>query len=223
MFQLKAKQLSEINPNSFNEVLEPRDNRVEQNLEHPHKLRHNKMVHAQIARLARSQDQLDEFQQNLQTQILDVQRRLDRVEEPNWNLVSARVDFLDIQYNELRDEIKNATVKISDFDKVHASMLELREDVESIENKADKTIPEFRKEISKLDVSFAQVKIRSIIFSYYFLFGHIFLSFFYNFALNLFFLLYFIVAHRSIFVHKRRSGEFATVSESDCCKRQQHH
>lgn len=158
LFQLKTKQLGEVNPSSFNDVLEPRDIRLEQKLEHPHKLRHNKMVHAQIARLARSQDQLDEYQQNLQTQILDVQRRLDRVEEPNWNLVSARVDFLDVQYNELRDEIKNTTLKISDFDKVHASMLELREDVESIENKADKTIPEFRKEISKLDVSFAQVK-----------------------------------------------------------------
>lgn len=158
LFQFKTKQLDNLNTDSFNDVLEPRDIRAnDQKLEHPHRLRHNKMVHAQIARLARSQDQLDEYQQNLQTQILDVQRRLDRVEEPNWNLVSARVDFLEIQSNVLRDEIKNVSLKISDFDKVHASMLELREDVESIENKADKTIPEFRKEISKLDVSFAQV------------------------------------------------------------------
>lgn len=143
---------------SYNEVLEPHEIRAgELKTEHRHKYRHNKMVHAQISRLARSQDQLDEYQQNLQAQMLDVQKRLDRVEEPNWDLVSARVDFLELETKSLRNELKNTSQKFSDFDKIHASMLELREDVESIENKADKTIPEFRKEISKLDVSFAQV------------------------------------------------------------------
>ncbi|XP_045784637.1 protein scabrous-like [Maniola jurtina] len=160
--EVKNNKLENMNPNSYNEVLEPREikagnlNRVRN-----HKLRHNKMVHAQISRLARSQDQLDEYQQNLQTQILDVQRRLDRVEEPNWNLISAKVDLLELETKSLRDDLRNTSQKISDFNKIHASVLELREDIESIENKADKTIPEFRKEISKLDVSYAQLNAQS--------------------------------------------------------------
>nr|XP_034839125.1 protein scabrous-like [Maniola hyperantus] len=160
--EVKTNKFENMNMNSHNEVLEPRENQAgNPKRGRNHKLRHNKMVHAQISRLARSQNQLDEYQQNLQTQLLDVQRRLDRVEEPNWNLISAKVDFLELEKKSLRDEIRNTSQKISDFDKVHASVLELREDIESIENKADKTIPEFRKEISKLDVSFAQLNAQS--------------------------------------------------------------
>lgn len=156
--QVKAKQIAEMNLEN-DILLEPHDNRAGPLLpEHNHKYRHNKMVHAQISRLAHSQDQLDELQQSLQTQLLDVQRRMDRFEEPNWNLLSAKVEFLELEHKVLSNHLKNTTQKVSDFDKVHASILELREDVESIENKADKTIPEFRKEISKLDVNFAQVR-----------------------------------------------------------------
>lgn len=157
--QVKVKQVAEMNLE--NDILmEPHEKRAaSQNPEHHHKYRHNKMVHVQISRLAHSQDQLDELQQSLQTQILDVQRRMDRFEEPNWNLLSAKVEFLELEHKVLSDHLKNTTQKVSDFDKVHASILELREDVESVENKADKTIPEFRKEISKLDVNFAQVRI----------------------------------------------------------------
>ncbi|CAH0703442.1 unnamed protein product [Spodoptera exigua] len=161
--EVKAKQIADMNLE--NEILEPFENRAGPlKPERNHKYRHNKMVHAQISRLAHSQDQLDEFQQSLQTQILDVQRRMDRFEEPNWNLLSAKVEFLELETKVLDDHLKNVTQKISDFDKVHASILELREDVESIENKADKTIPEFRKEISKLDVNFAQLNAASSYF-----------------------------------------------------------
>ncbi|CAG4962293.1 unnamed protein product [Parnassius apollo] len=160
--EIKTKQLDELNNDVYNEVLEPRELRFDNfKREQPHKLRHNKMIHAQISRLARSQDQLDESQQSLQTQILDVQRRLDRYEEPNWNLITAKVDFLELENKIIRSDLSNTTQKVLDFDKVHSSMLELREDVESIENKVDKTIPEFRKEISKLDINFAQLNAQS--------------------------------------------------------------
>ncbi|KAJ8737084.1 hypothetical protein PYW07_000355 [Mythimna separata] len=162
--EIKAKQVAEMNLEN-DILLEPHENRAGSlTPEHNHKYRHNKMVHAQISRLAHSQDQLDELQQSLQTQILDVQRRMDRFEEPNWNLLSAKVEFLELEHKVLSDHLKNTTQKVSDFDKVHASILELREDVESIENKADKTIPEFRKEISKLDVNFAQLNAASSYF-----------------------------------------------------------
>ncbi|KAI8430720.1 hypothetical protein MSG28_000904 [Choristoneura fumiferana] len=154
--------MEELSTANYNDVYEFLDVKSEDTkAPHSHKYRHNKMVHAQLSRLARTQDQLDEYQQNLQTQILDVQRRLDRFEEPNWNLLSAKVEFVELDTKNLRNIISNATQKLSDFDKIHASILELREDVESIENKADKTIPEFRKEISKLDVSLAQLNAQS--------------------------------------------------------------
>lgn len=122
-----------------------------------HKYRHNKMVHSQIARLAKAQMQVDTTQQNMQTKMLDLSRRLDRLEEPDWNLVTSKIDLLQLQAQVFNDRLNNNTVAVSDFEKVHGSMLELREDVESLENKFDKTIPEFRKEISKLDVCAAQV------------------------------------------------------------------
>ncbi|KAJ0183744.1 hypothetical protein K1T71_000167 [Dendrolimus kikuchii] len=155
--EIKNKQISELTPDGYNEVMVPRDVPSKMKLQHGHKYRHNKMIHTQISRLARSQDQLDEYQQSLQMQLLDVQRRLDRFEDANWNLLSTKVEFLEIQSKTFRDELKNVTQKVSDFDKFHVSILELREDIESIENKADKTIPEFRKEISKLDLNFAQL------------------------------------------------------------------
>ncbi|XP_013179528.1 PREDICTED: protein scabrous-like [Papilio xuthus] len=164
--EIKAKQMQEMDMTSDNEVLAPHEIRHSR-----HKLRHskngrnklvnNKMVHTQISRLARTQQQLDESQQSLQTQILDVQRRLDRYEEPNWNLITTKVDFLEVETKILRSDLMNITQKVMDLDKVHSSMLELREDVESIENKVDKTIPDFRKEISKLDVNFAQLNAQS--------------------------------------------------------------
>ncbi|XP_047041050.1 protein scabrous-like [Helicoverpa zea] len=158
--EVKAKQVADMNLE--NDILDSHNDRsAKVNPEYNHKYRHNKMIHAQISRLARTQTQLDELQQSLQTQILDVQRRMDRFEEPNWNLLSARVDFLDLENKVLTEHLKNTTQKVSDFEKVHASILELREDVESIENKADKTIPEFRKEISKLDVNYAQLNAAS--------------------------------------------------------------
>lgn len=149
MFQINIKQLEE---ETFNDVLDRHENPKQ-----VHKIRHNKMLHSQMSRLARTLDQLEEYQQNLQTQLLDVQRRMDRLEEPNWNLLSAKVDLLEFENKILENQLKNTSQKISDCDKLHASLLELREDVENIENKADKTIPEFRKEISKLDINFAQV------------------------------------------------------------------
>lgn len=52
--------------------------------------------------------------------------------------------------------IANLSRQLTNTDKLHMSMLELLENVESIENKIDKNFPEFRKEISKLEVEAAE-------------------------------------------------------------------
>lgn len=124
---------------------------------HQHKYRHNKMIHAQIARLAKAQEQIDNAQQTMQTQILDHDRRLDRLEEPNVNLITARIDHVEVEMKVFNDRLNNNTIAVSDFEKMHVSTLELREELENFETKIDKTLPEFRKEISKLDVGVTQV------------------------------------------------------------------
>lgn len=52
--------------------------------------------------------------------------------------------------------IANLSRQLTNTDKLHMSMLELLENVESIENKIDRNFPEFRKEISKLEVEAAE-------------------------------------------------------------------
>lgn len=53
--------------------------------------------------------------------------------------------------------ITNLTTQMGNFDKLHLSMLELLENVESLENKVDRTVPEFRKEISKIENQASQL------------------------------------------------------------------
>ncbi|RZF37866.1 hypothetical protein LSTR_LSTR013186 [Laodelphax striatellus] len=51
----------------------------------------------------------------------------------------------------------NVTRQLSGLDKMHSSMLELLESVETIENKVDKTIPDLKSEISKMEFGSAQL------------------------------------------------------------------
>lgn len=63
-----------------------------------------------------------------------------------------RLSKLEVDRKIGSDSIFNLSRQLTNFDKLHMSMLELLENVESIENKVDKNFPEFRKEISKLEV-----------------------------------------------------------------------
>lgn len=63
---------------------------------------------------------------------------------------------LEEQQNENTNSLYNLTLQLTNFDKLHMSMLELLENVESIENKVDKTLPDFRKEISKLELQMSE-------------------------------------------------------------------
>lgn len=123
----------------------------------PHKNRHKKFIYNKMSRLANSQKQIQAYQQTLQTQILGVETRLDKMEDQHWDLLSTKLDFAELEMKTLKDKLQNTTQKVSDFDKMHASILELREDIEAMEIRADKIIPDFRVEISKLDVNYAQV------------------------------------------------------------------
>lgn len=52
--------------------------------------------------------------------------------------------------------LANFSRQLSNFDRLHMSMLELLENVESIEAKVDRNFPELRKEISKLEMQLSE-------------------------------------------------------------------
>nr|CAI5849053.1 unnamed protein product [Callosobruchus analis] len=71
------------------------------------------------------------------------------------NDVTSKIANISAQ-QEITNVITNLTKQLSDFDKLHLSMLELLENVETIEAKVDKSIPELRREISKLEVQVSE-------------------------------------------------------------------
>lgn len=71
--------------------------------------------------------------------------------------LSDRVRSLEIEQKRLASSNFNLSRQVSDFDKLHTSLLELLEDVEEIETKIDKTVPEIRREISKVEIDSAQL------------------------------------------------------------------
>lgn len=71
--------------------------------------------------------------------------------------LSDRVRNLEIEQKRLASANFNLSRQVSDFDKLHTSLLELLEDVEEIETKLDKTVPEIRREISKVEIDSAQL------------------------------------------------------------------
>lgn len=71
--------------------------------------------------------------------------------------LSDRVRNLEIEQKRMASSNFNLSRQVSDFDKLHTSMLELLEDVGEIETKLDKTMPEIRREISKVEIDSAQL------------------------------------------------------------------
>ena len=86
------------------------------------------------------------------------QRLLKRnLNEMQNHKLSDRVRSLEIEQKRLANANFNVSRQVSDFDKLHTSLLELLEDVENIETKLDKTVPEIRREISKVEIDSAQL------------------------------------------------------------------
>lgn len=68
-----------------------------------------------------------------------------------------RVRNLEIAEERLTSANFNLSRQANDADKLHTSLLQLLEDVEDIEAKFDKTVPEIRQEISKVEIDSAQL------------------------------------------------------------------
>ncbi|CAD7013090.1 unnamed protein product [Ceratitis capitata] len=80
-----------------------------------------------------------------------------QLNELKYHRIGERVRGLEIEQHRMADANFNLSRQIASLDKLHTSMLELLEDVESLQTKMDKNLPELRHEISKLEFTNAQL------------------------------------------------------------------
>ncbi|XP_013109646.2 protein scabrous [Stomoxys calcitrans] len=105
-----------------------------------HKRRHLRFQRQQLHELQLSQRQL---------------RR--QFNELKYHRIGERVRSIEIEQHRIADANFNLSRQIASLDKLHSSMLELLEDVENVQMKVDKNLPELRHEISKLEFGHAQL------------------------------------------------------------------
>lgn len=105
-----------------------------------HKLRHYRMLRQQVHDLEISQRAMKRSINEMQHQRLP-----------------DRISTMEIEQKKLANSNFNMSRQISNFDKLHSSMLELLEDIEDIQTKFDKTVPEIRREITKVEIDSAQL------------------------------------------------------------------
>ncbi|XP_016943521.3 protein scabrous [Drosophila suzukii] len=105
-----------------------------------HKRRHCRFQSEQI-------HQLQLAQRNLRRQVNGLR----------FHHIDERVRSLEVEQHRIANANFNLSSQIASLDKLHTSMLELLEDVEGLQTKMDKSIPELRHEISKLEFANAQI------------------------------------------------------------------
>ncbi|RZC36719.1 hypothetical protein BDFB_012275, partial [Asbolus verrucosus] len=179
LLQLKAAQL-EWNHNW--QILNEKKMTMEPSSEQPvaHPSRHQRLLKKHIVDLEKTSKALHRENERIKTRFLKVEEELALLQKYIQNKEISNDEVYDrINGNEIQDYIRmekvkeigrydftrqqqvntesiaNLTRQMSNFDKLHMSMLELLENVESIENKVDVSFPEFRKEISKLEIQIA--------------------------------------------------------------------
>ena len=79
------------------------------------------------------------------------------INEIQHHHVGDRLRSLEVEQRRLANVNFNISRQVASLDRLHGSMLELLEDIESIQNKVDKTLPEIKREISKVEFNAAQL------------------------------------------------------------------
>ncbi|KAH8365283.1 hypothetical protein KR084_007936, partial [Drosophila pseudotakahashii] len=98
------------------------------------------------------------FQSEQIRQLQLAQRNLRRqVNGLRFHHIDERVRSIEVEQHRIANANFNLSSQIASLDKLHTSMLELLEDVEGLQTKMDKSIPELRHEISKLEFANAQI------------------------------------------------------------------
>lgn len=100
-------------------------------------------------------------QRFLRQQLHDIevsQKALKRqMTEIHHHQFDGRLRTIESELSRLANANFNITRQVANLDRFHGSILELLEDVESLQTKFDKTIPDIKREISKVEFDAAQV------------------------------------------------------------------
>lgn len=105
-----------------------------------HKLRHQRALRQKIQKLDHAQKQMKHELRQLKS-----------------HHIEDRLNHLDTEQRRLANSNFNLSREISSLEKMHSSVLELFENVERIQTKFDKDMPDVRREISKMEFNFAQL------------------------------------------------------------------
>lgn len=120
-----------------------------------HKMRHAQSPRKQMDDIRQVHHNIYIMHRQMKGHLKDLQKRVDSI---SANANDERLLKLIASHEKHSESIKNITAEVANFNKLHVSMLELLENMETLENKIDKTVPDFRKEISKLDLDVAQIR-----------------------------------------------------------------
>ncbi|XP_050091218.1 protein scabrous [Anopheles aquasalis] len=105
-----------------------------------HRMRHQRFIRQQLHELEVKQSVLKR-----------------QVNELHGHRLADRLRSVEIEQRRLASAGFNVSRQVASLDKLHGSMLELLEDVEAMQTKFDKTVPDLRREIAKVEYSVAQV------------------------------------------------------------------
>ncbi|XP_055311065.1 protein scabrous-like isoform X2 [Sitodiplosis mosellana] len=105
-----------------------------------HRLRHRRFIRQHL-------HDLDVVQKAMKRQLNELQH----------HHIGERLHNLENEQKRLANANFNMSRQVASLDRLHGSMLELLEDIEGIQNKFDKTIPDIKREISKVEFNAAQV------------------------------------------------------------------
>lgn len=139
-----------------------------------HSSRHHKIIKQHIIRLEKGSKTLHKENYFLKSKVMDLEDTIKNLQtelKSTKNIILVKeqegmpqansdsdTKLSNISQQQLANDnaIGNLTNRVADLDKLHLSFLELLENVETIETKIDKGFPEYRKEISRLDVVAAE-------------------------------------------------------------------
>lgn len=105
-----------------------------------HRMRHQRYIRQQL-------HDLDVTQKAMKRHISELQH----------HHIGDRLHNLEMEQKRLANANFNVSRQVASLDHLHGSMLELLEDIEGIQNKFDKTIPDIKREISKFEFNAAQL------------------------------------------------------------------
>lgn len=109
-------------------------------VESDHHVRHRRLMRQQI-------HDMDILQKYMKRQIGDLQRVR----------IGDRLHAIELEQRRLANADFNMSRQVAGLDRLHGSMLELLEDIESLQIKVDHSLPELKKEISKIEFASAQL------------------------------------------------------------------